>query len=68
MLAFTVYTVHSVCYLRFFCYWVDGRDHFKNDLKKSGTDLGAKSIYESNREMAQNVGTKSAFKTKIFSM
>ena len=26
--------MHSICHLRFFCYWVGGRDHFKNDLKK----------------------------------
>ena len=46
MSAFTVYTVHFVCYLRFFCYCVDGKDHFKNDLKKkkSRTDLGAKLV------------------------
>ena len=36
--------MHSVCHFRFFCYWVDGNDHFKNDFKKSRTDLGAKSV------------------------
>ena len=36
--------MHSVCQIRFFCYWVDGKDHFKNDFKKSRTDLGAKSV------------------------
>ena len=36
--------MYFVCHLRFFCYWVDDRDHFKNDFKKSRTDLGAKSI------------------------
>ena len=61
MSAFIAYTMHSVRHLRFFCYWVDGSDHFKNDLKKSGTNLGAKSVYGSNREMAQNIGTKSVF-------
>jgi len=42
--AFTVHTVHSVCHLRFFCYWVDGKDQNKNDFLKLGTDLGVKSI------------------------
>ena len=32
--------MHFICHIRFFCYWVDGRDPFK----KSKTDLGAKSI------------------------
>jgi len=36
--------MHFVCHLRFFCYRVDGKNHFKNDLKKSMTDLEAKSI------------------------
>jgi len=36
--------IHSVCHLKFFCYRVDGRDHFKNDFKKSRTDLRAKSF------------------------
>ena len=27
-----------------FYYWVDGRDHFKNDFKKSRTDLRTKSV------------------------
>ena len=36
--------MHSICHLRFFCYWVDGKDHFKNDFKKSRTDLEAKSV------------------------
>ena len=36
--------MHSVYHLRFFYYWVDGRDHFKNDFKKLRTDLGAKSV------------------------
>ena len=27
--------MHFICHLRFFCYWVDGRDHLKNDLKKN---------------------------------
>ena len=36
--------MHSVCQIRFFCYWVDGKDHFKNDFKKSRTDLRAKSV------------------------
>ena len=36
--------MHSICYLRFFCYWVDGRDHFKNDFRKLMTDLRAKLI------------------------
>ena len=31
--------MHSVCHLRFFYYWVDSKDHFKNDFKKSGIDL-----------------------------
>ena len=37
-------SMHFVCHLKFFCYWVDGKDHFKNDFKKSRTDLGAKSV------------------------
>ena len=49
--------MHSICYLRFFCSWIDGRDHFK----KSRTKLGAKSIYGPNQEITQNVGTKSVF-------
>ena len=49
---------HAVCHLSFFRNWVDGRDHIKNDFKKSRTDPGAKSIQEPNREMAQNVGPK----------
>ena len=36
--------MHFVCHLRFFRYLVDGRDHFKNDCKKSRTDLGAKLV------------------------
>ena len=37
--------MHSVCHLRFFCYWVNGKDYFKNDLKKKlRTDLRAKSV------------------------
>ena len=44
MSAINMPSMHSVCHLRFFCYWVDGRDHFKNDFKKSRTDLGAKSV------------------------
>ena len=35
---------HVVCNLSFFRNWVEGRDHFKNDLKKSGTDLETKSV------------------------
>ena len=35
---------HSVCHLRFFYYWVNGRDQNKNDFLKSGIDLGAKLI------------------------
>ena len=35
--------MHSVCHFRFFCYRVDGKDHFKNDFKKSRTNLRAKS-------------------------
>ena len=27
-------SIHSICHFRFFCYWIGGRDHFKNDLKK----------------------------------
>ena len=57
---FTMHTVYSVCHLRFFCYWLDGRDQNKNDFWKLGTDLEAKSIYWQNQESAQNVGTKSA--------
>ena len=56
----------SVCHFSIFRNWVDSRDHFKNDLKKSRTNLGAKSVYEPNREMARNVGTKSAFTPFIF--
>ena len=36
--------MHSVCHLRFFCYWVDGEDKNKKDFLKSGTDVGVKSI------------------------
>ena len=50
-----------VCHLNFFRNWVDGRNHFKNDFKKSGTNPGAKSVQGPNRKMAQNVGTKSVF-------
>jgi len=25
-------SMHSVCHLRFFCYWVDNRDHFKKSM------------------------------------
>ena len=53
--------MHFVRHFRFFCYWIDGKDHFKNDLKKSRTDLGAKSVQRLNQEITQNVGTKSAF-------
>ena len=55
-----------VCHLSFFRNWVDGRDHFKNDFKKSRIDLGAKSVYGPNREMTQNVGTKSVFTPFFF--
>ena len=53
--------MHFVCHLWFFYYCVDGRNHFKNNFKKLRTDLRAKSVLGPNREMAQNVGTKSAF-------
>ena len=43
-LASNMSLMHFVCHLRFFCYRVDGRDHFKHDFKKSRTDLGAKSV------------------------
>ena len=36
------------------------------EIKKSGTDIGVKSVYGPNREMVQNVGTKSVF-TSLFS-
>ena len=36
--------MHPVCHIKFFCYQVDGRDHFKNDFKKSRTGLGVKSV------------------------
>ena len=35
---------HSVCHVIGFHYLDDGRDQFKNDFKKSMTDLGAKSV------------------------
>ena len=35
---------YAICHLSFFRNWVDGRDHFKNDLKKLRSDLEAKSI------------------------
>ena len=35
---------HAVCHLSFFRDWVDSRDHFKNDFKKSGTYLEAKLV------------------------
>ena len=44
ILASNMPPMHSVCHLRFFCYRVDGRDYFKNDFKKSRTDLGTKSF------------------------
>ena len=53
--------MHSVCHLKFFCYWVDGNDHFKNDFKKSMIDLRAKLVYGPSQEMTQNIETKSAF-------
>ena len=52
---------HSICHVIGFHYLDDGRDQFKNDFKKSRTDLGAKSVYGPNREITQNVGTKSVF-------
>ena len=55
-----------VCHLSFFRNWVDGRDHFKNDFKKSRIELGAKSVYGPNREMTQNVGIKSVFMPFFF--
>ena len=58
--------MHSICHVSFFHNQVNGRDDFKNDLKKSGTDIGAKLVYGPNREMVQNVGTKSIF-TPLFS-
>ena len=59
--------MHFVCHLRFFHYWVNGKDHLKNDLKKkSRIDLRAKSVYGPNREMTQNIGTKSAFTPRKF--
>ena len=53
--------MHFVCHLRFFYYCVDDRNHFKNNFKKLRTNLRAKLVLGPNREMAQNVGTKSAF-------
>ena len=44
MLASNMPPIHFVCHLRFFCYWVDGGDHFKNDFKKSMIVLRAKSV------------------------
>ena len=38
------------------------------DFLISWTNLGAKLIYEPNREMTQNVRTKSAFKTYLFAL
>ena len=58
--------MHFVCHLIFFRYWVDSRDHLKNDFKKSRIDLGAKLVYGPNREMTQNIGTKSAFTSRKF--
>ena len=40
---------HTICHFNFFRNWVDNRNHFKNDFKKSGIDLGVKSIYGPNR-------------------
>ena len=42
---------HAVCHLNFFRNWVDRKDHFKNNFKKLGIDLGAKLVYGPNREM-----------------
>ena len=58
--------MHSICHISFFRNQVDGKDDFKNDFEKSRTDIGAKSVYGPNREMAQNVGTKSVFTSKMF--
>ena len=44
MSAFNVPTRHSICHIRFFCYWIDGKDQNKINNLKSRTDLGAKSI------------------------
>ena len=37
-------TVHLVCHICIFSYWVDDKDQNKNDFLKSGTDLGVKLI------------------------
>ena len=37
-------TMHSVCHICIFCYWVGDKDQNKNDFLKSETDLGVKSI------------------------
>ena len=41
---FTVHTLHSICQLRFFCSWVDGKDQNKNDFLKVRIDLGVKRV------------------------
>ena len=66
MSTFIVYTVYFVCHLRFFCYWLDGKDQNKNNFLKLGTDLEVKSIYEPNQESTQNIETKSAFSPNLF--
>ena len=43
--------MHSVYHLRFFCYWVNSKDHFKNDFKKSRTDLGAKLVRDQIKKL-----------------
>ena len=52
---------HIVCHVGDFCQWVDGKDHFKNDLLFLGMKFTKKSIFEPKWELTQNVGTKSAF-------
>ena len=47
---FNVPIGHFVCYVRFFCYWVDSRDQNRFDFPKSETDLEEKS----NRDQIDN--------------
>ena len=43
-LASNMSIVHSICHVWFFCYWIDGRDHFKNSFLFLVITLVTKSI------------------------
>ena len=50
--------MHFIYHLRFFCYWVNSKDHFKNDFKKSRTDLGAKLVRDQIKKFPKMQGSK----------